>query len=321
MSAVNHEFLHRLDEYIKIKRYRLVNSVVVYENDELIFERFYNKFDENSVNHLCSTWKSILSITLGICLDKGIIKDIDEPISRYLPPFAQNTDPRHKFITIRHLLTMSSGIHFIGGVHYHCPMLEQMKRAKDWIAHIADVQMTTMPGTNFVYKEWDVILLSAIIGRACGGLAWDIAWEYLYKPLDIIGENWLAQNNAGLNYNAALEKELLNGDFTDGDKMTAKNMAKIGRLMLNGGVWNGQQIVSKAYVDDSINPSQANEGYGYLWWLSDKGYHARGFAGQEINIYPDKNVVAVVQATVTPSSKLYPDICENIMLYKALPAR
>jgi len=308
MSGVNHGFLAQLDDYIKIKRYRLINAVVVYENDKLIFERYYNKFNENSTNPLCSTWKSILSLTLGICLDKGIIKNIDEPISRYLPQFSQNNYPWHKLITIRNLLTMSSGIHFLGGVHYHCPMLEQMRRSKDWIAHIADVQMTAAPGTNFVYKEWDVLLLSALIGKACGGLAWDVAGEYLYKPLEIDGEKWLAQHNGSINYNAAL-----NG--VGGDEMTAKNMAKIGRLMLNGGIWEGgQRVVSENYVNDSILPSKASTDYGYLWWLSDKGYHARGFAGQEINIYPSKNIVAVIQATVTPSSKMYPDICKNIIM-------
>ncbi|MCL2015545.1 MAG: beta-lactamase family protein [Defluviitaleaceae bacterium] len=299
MSALNHDFLSQLDDYIKVKRYRLVNSVVVYENDELIFERYYNKFNENTTNPLCSTWKSILSLTLGVCLDKGIINSIDEPIYRYLPQFSQNIYPWHRLITIRHLLTMSSGVHFIGGVHYHCPMMEQMRRSKDWIAHIADVQMIAAPGKKFVYKEWDVLLLSAVIGKACGGLAWDIAEEYIYKPLNIVGKAWLAQHNESISYN--------------GDEMTAKNMAKIGRLMLNGGIWEEQQIVSNTFVKDSVMPSEANSGYGFLWWLSSKGFHARGFAGQEINIYPSKNIVAVVQATVTPSSKLYSDICDNII--------
>ncbi|MCL2602865.1 MAG: beta-lactamase family protein [Defluviitaleaceae bacterium] len=310
MGGVNFTFLSQLDDYIKMKQYRLVNAVVVYENDEIVFKRYYNNFSDDSVNHLCSTWKSILSLTLGICLDKGIVKDIDEPISRYLPQFAQGIDPRHRLITIRHLLTMSSGIHFIGGVHYHCPMLEQMRRTKDWIAHIADVQMTATPGTRFVYKEWDVILLSALIGKACGGLAYSVVWEHLYKPLGIAGVEWLAQNKGSLNYNADLDNGL---PEDGGDKMTALNMAKIGRLMLNGGMWDGERIVSESYIKESIMPSKASAEYGLLWWLSDKGYHARGFGGQEINVYPDKNIVAVVQATVTPSSKFYSDICENII--------
>ena len=314
-TRVNHEFLSQLDDYIAAKRYRLVNSVLVYENDELVFQRFYNGFDENTVNHLCSTWKSILSITLGICLDKGIITSIDDPIRRYLPEFAQNITPWHNRITIRHLLTMSSGIHFVGGVHYHCPMLEQMRRSKNWIEHIADVQMKVAPGTFFLYKEWDVLLLSAVIGKACGGLAWDIVREFLYEPLEIFGEKWLVQNN--LSYNA----DLTHSQPTDeSDKLSAKNMAKIGRLMLNGGIWNGKRTISEGFVRDSVQPSQASKEYGYLWWLSDKGYHARGFGGQEINVYPTagmksgKGIVAVVQATVTPSSKFYSDICENILI-------
>jgi len=317
MSTINYAFLHGLDDYLKIKRYRLVNAVVVYENDQLVFERYYNKFNENTVNPLCSTWKSILSLTLGICLDKGFVRSLDEPIHCYLPQFAQNIDPQHKLITIRHLLTMSSSIHFVGGVHYHCPMMEQMVRSRDWVTHIADVQMKAMPGSLYQYKEWDVILLCALIGKACGGTAWDIAKEYLYKPLDIDGEKWFIQGKDSVNYNGDLERGL--HDVDSYVKMTAKNMAKIGRLMLNGGIWKGKRIVSETYIADSIRSSPASNNYGFLWWLSDKGYHARGFGGQEINVYPDKNVVAVVQATVTSSSKTYADICENILEEKYEP--
>jgi CubicO group peptidase (beta-lactamase class C family) len=158
------------------------------------------------------------------------------------------------------------------------------------------------------------MLLSALIGKACGGLAWDIASEYLYKPLDIFGEKWLVQNKGTLNYNADVENKM---PVDGGDKMTAKNMAKIGRLMLNGGVWEGERIISEEYVKESVSPSKANTGYGFLWWLSARaggaGFHGRGFGGQELNVYPERNTVAVVQATVTPSSKGYTDICENFI--------
>lgn len=300
---MNVDFLKDLDNYLKMKQYRLVNSVLVYENDELVFERYYNKFDETKANPLMSVWKSLLSLTLGICLDKRLIKSVDEPISRYLPQFAQNIHPHHSSITIRHLLTMSSGIYWVGGVHYHCPMMEQMRRSRDWVAHIADVQMAEFPGTKFVYKEWDVILLSALIGNACGGMAWDIAGEYLYKPLGIKNDKWFNSHKI-ISY--TVEPDPPNA-------MTAQNMVKIGRLMLDGGIWNGQRIISEEYIKATVLPSKASSGYGFLWWLSDKGYHGRGFGGQELNVYPDKNIVAVIQATVTPSSKSYGDICENIV--------
>jgi len=301
---MNMEFLNDIDNYLKIKQYRLVNSVLVYENNELIFERYYNKTNENTRNQIKSVWKSILSLTLGICLNKGFIKNIDEPICNYLPQFAQNIHPYHSLITIRHLLTMSSGIYFNGGIHYHCPMMDQMRRSRDWAAHIADVQITDFPGTKFVYKEWDVILLSALIGKACGGSAYDICREYLYEPLEIKSVKW-TQSKCGVDYPS------YGADMTD--VLSARDMAKIGLLTLHGGVWNGRQIVSEEYIKTAVSPSESNKEYGCLWWLSDKGYHGRGFGGQELNVYPDKNIVAVIQAKVTPSSKSYGDICENIV--------
>ena len=113
---MNYAFLNRLDDYVIEHRYRLINSIVVYENDELVFERYYNKFTQDSRNQIKSVWKSILSLTLGICLDKGIIRSIDDPVWRYLPSFNEDIHPYHKRMTIRHLLTMSSGIYWNGGV-------------------------------------------------------------------------------------------------------------------------------------------------------------------------------------------------------------
>jgi CubicO group peptidase (beta-lactamase class C family) len=300
---MNNNFLNNLDSYIKAKQYRLVNSVLVYENGVLVFERCYNNFNEDTPNALMSVWKSILSLTLGICVDKGLVKNIDEPISNYLPQFNESTQIFHKLITIRHLLTMTSGIYFHPGVHYSVPMMEQFWRAKDWVSHISDVQVSDLPGTKFVYKEWDVILLSALIGKACGGKAWDIANEFLYKPLEIYGEEWLHSQN-GINYNV--------GPNDACDKMTARNLAKIGQLVLNNGAWNGQQIISREYLCASFAPSAVNEKYGFLWWLSEKGFHGRGFGGQELNILPKRKIVTVLQATPTPKNKNYGDICENI---------
>jgi CubicO group peptidase (beta-lactamase class C family) len=301
---MNHAFLGCLDEYIHEHRYRLINAVLVYENDELIFERYYNKFTPESRHQIKSVWKSIVSLTLGICLDKGIIRSIDDVVCRYLPFFNEDRHPYHKRLTIKHLLTMSSGIYWNGGVHYHCPMFEQLRRSRNWAEHIADVQMKALPGSVFQYKEWDVILLSAIIGTACGSSVWDFCNRYLYQPLGIKSDRW-TRTKCSIDYPSY-------GEDRTSD-LSARDLAKIGLLMLHGGKWNGQQIISEEYAKAAISPSAADGGYGFLWWLSAKGYHGRGFGGQELNIYPDENSVAVVLATVTPSSKSYGDICENII--------
>lgn len=297
--------LNQVDDYVRQKRYRLVNSVLVVKNGKIVFERYYNKFNENSRNNIKSIWKSILSIVAGICLDKGIIKRLDEPIGNYLREFAQNIHPYHKLITIRHLLTMSSGIYWNGGVHYHCPMLVQMMRTNDWISHIADIEMNNVPGMHFQYKEWDVMLLSAVIGRACGGTAFDIAKEYLYDPLQMTSGIW-PQSPCGSSYT------VMKGE--DESDLCARDLAKIGMLFLNNGKWSGNQIVSSEYVKQAVDASSGNhQTYGFLWRLFPDGYGCRGFGGQEVNVMPENAFVSVIQATPTPSCKSYEDIHEYIL--------
>jgi CubicO group peptidase (beta-lactamase class C family) len=182
-------------------------------------------------------------------------------------------------------------------------MFEQMRRSRDWIAHIADIQMADLPGARFVYKEWDVILLSALIGKVCGGSTWDFCNTNLYQPLEIVSDKWM-QSKCGVDYPSS--------DDDGTSDLSAHDMAKIGLLMLNDGKWGKQRVISSEYIKEAVSPSQINSGYGLLFWLSENGYHGRGFGGQELNIYPDKNVIVVIQATVTSSSKSYPDISGNI---------
>jgi len=245
-----------------------------------------------------------LSIVLGICLDKGIIKRFDEPIMNYLSEFAQNNHMYHKSITIRHLLTMSSGIYRNPGIHYHCPMIVQMMRTNSWLSHISDVIMSDYPGNKFVYKEWDVILLSAVIGNAASRTAYEVCKEFIYEPLHIESGAW-AHSPDRVSYS------VMNGE--ENSDLSARDFGKIGLLFLNNGMFNGQGIVLEDYVKQAISSSKASSGYGYLCWLFDEGYACRGFVGQEINVYPDNKLITVIQATATLSSKLYGDISKEIL--------
>lgn len=303
-EEVDSEVLNGIDAYIKQKHYRLINSVLVIKNEKIIFEHYYNKFNESSRNNIKSIWKSILSITLGICIDKGIIKGLDEPICKFLPEFAQNNHIYHKAITIRHLLTMSSGIYWNSGIHYHCPMMTQMMRTNSWVAHLSDVAMSDYPGNKFEYKEWDVILLSAVISKAAGRTAYEVCNEFLYKPLDIESGIW-SQSPDNVSYTVMKGEE--NSD------LSARDLAKIGLLFLNNGVFQGERIVSEEYVKEAVSPSKGNAGYGYLWWIYNDGYGCRGFGGQEVNVHSKKKLITVVQATATPSSKSYGDINREIL--------
>lgn len=302
---MNIERLNSIDDYIKLKRYRLINSILVYKDHELVFQRYYNKFNEHSRNNIKSIWKSILSICTGICLDKGYIKNLDEPISNFLSEFNGSVHPYHKLITIRHLLTMTSGIYWNGGIHYHCPMLEQLFRSANWLEHLSDVAMAGRPGTKYVYKEWDVILLSAVIAKASGMSTYELCDKYVYKPLGITSGQW-AKSNCGISYIHIQGLE-------ENSDLSAKDLGKIGHLFLNNGMHNDEQIVSSEYVKDAITPSVHNEKYGYLWWIFDGGFGCRGYGGQEINVIPDQKLVAVIQAKPTPQSKRYDEIFISII--------
>ncbi|WP_054028405.1 serine hydrolase domain-containing protein [Bacillus sp. FJAT-28004] len=298
--------LEQIDDYVKQKRYRLINSVIIVKNGKLVYERYFNKCNENTRHSIKSVWKSILAIAIGICLDKGLIGNLDEQIGKYLPSFAGHNHHYHKLITIRHLLTMSSGIYWNGGVHYHCPMLQQMMRTQDWMTHIADIDMHSVPGMTFQYKEWDVMLLSAIIGKAYGGTSYDLIHNEMYKPLDIASGIW-PSSPCGFSYTVMKGEEQ--------SDLSARDMAKVGLLFLGDGRVNGKQIVSSEFVKQAITPS--NPSYGFLWWLSPNGYGCRGFGGQEVNVIPKHQFVSVIQATPTASSKSYPDIHE-MFLSKAI---
>lgn len=300
---MNHEIKEYVDHYIKQRRYRLINSILLFKDNELILERYYNNFTKDSRNNIKSIWKSILSICIGICLDKGYIKSLDEPISNYLTEFAQNVHPYHKLITVRHLLTMSSGIYWNGGVHYHCPMLEQLWRSENCLEHLSDTAMADVPGTKFVYKEWDVILLSALISKATGMSTYEFCRINLYEPLGITSGEWAAFSN-GVNYsisnNPILEMQ---------SDLSAHDLAKIGFLFLQ----NGKGIVSDNYIRQAISPSQRERKYGFLLWLFDGGFSCRGYGGQEVNILPESNIVYVIQATPSAQSKSYEDVFDNII--------
>ncbi|MBD5483620.1 MAG: serine hydrolase [Lachnospiraceae bacterium] len=294
-----------IDDFIKRKRYRQVNSVLVYRDGEILAESYYNGFTKESRNVIKSVAKSVMSICAGIALDKGLLASLDEPICRYISQFDEGRDPLHSAITVRHLLTMTSGIYWNGGVHYHCPMMTQMRKSGDWISHIADCVVSDMPGTKYCYKEWDVILLAKVLDAVCGDF-YDFLKENLYDPLEISSERWY-RTPCGVYYSVA------GGDEEAEERrssLTAQEMLRLGKLFLDGGVCNGKRVVSEAYIRQAVAASECNEGYGYLWWRSDDRYGCRGFGGQSITVVPEKRAVVVTQAAPTARGMAYFDLVE-----------
>lgn len=315
-----------IDEFIRRKRYRQINRVLVWqaepsstEDGHILADCCYNGFAPSDRNVIKSVAKSIMSACVGIALDKGDLKSLDEPISRFLPEFNESRDLRHRLITVKHLLTMTSGIFWNGGVHYHCPMMDQMRHSGNWISHIADCAVTDMPGTKYNYKEWDVLLLAKILDCVCGDM-YDYMIDNLYKPLGITSANchdsscdsqhdvkydrWY-KSPCGVYYSVAMGD---GGPEENRSSLTAYDMLKIGQLFLQNGIYHGQQILSGSYCRQATTPSKCNPGYGFLWWVGEDWYGCRGYGGQSITVLPRKRAVIITQATPTARGMAYDDV-------------
>lgn len=289
-----------IEEYVRRKRYRQMNSVLLWQNGEFLAKCYFHDFDENSRNEIKSVGKSIISVAAGIMIDRGMLKSVDEPVYRFIPQFHEGRDLRHRNITLRHLLTMSSGLYWIGGIHYHCPMLDQMFRTDDWMGYIADITVKDVPGTKYVYKEWDIILLTEVLNHVSGDI-YAFINDNLYQPLGIQSAGWF-QTAAGTYYtNGTNDKNEKRSD------LTAMEMFKIGQMFLQDGIYQDKQIVSKEYIKMAISPSPANPGYGFMWWRGEGWYGCRGYGGQSITVVPKKKLIMVTQAAPTARGMGYDD--------------
>ena len=290
----------QISELVRSSHHPQLNSVLVWQDGQLQAECYFNGFTAESRHNIKSVVKSILSIGIGIAQDQGLL-NVDDKISKYLMEFNEGRDLRHRMITIKHLLTMSSGIFWQGGVHYHCPMMDAMRRSRNWIDYIADCKVTESPGAVHNYKEFDVILLSAILSKVTGD-AFDYINEKVFKPLEIYNERWIKSPD-GIYYSPALDKE-----EEAVSALTAREMLKIGQLFLQKGIWKGKQIISKEYIEAAVSPSPQNSNYGYLWWLGEGWYGCRGYGGQAVTVFLEQNKIVVTQATATSRPLAYEDI-------------
>lgn len=270
-----------------------IHSVLVIQNNRLILEEYFEEHAQDQPHDLRSTTKSIRSILLGIAIDKGFIEDINDPIANYLknPSPQKNLDERKDKITIKNLLTMSSGLDCNDWDKKSKGQEDKVYKKKDWLQYTLDLPMLHEPGAVSNYCSMGAILIAEIISQASGMTIDKFADTHLFGPMGIHNLNWGHTSN----------KEII----PSGKRlyMTSRDMAKIGQLVLNKGKWNGTQLVSENWIEESTTPKTKITGidYGYLWWnipfkVNDEMVvtkTATGNGGQYIMILPELDLVAV----------------------------
>lgn len=314
------------DEFLAANQ---TTAFIVVRDDTLLYEQYFNGTGHDSINTSFSVAKSFLSTLIGIALDEGRLRSVNDPVTDYVPELrGRGLDA----VTIRHLLDMSSGIRyreadqfprFLDGWSdeyrsYYFPNLRRMG--------LEVVPDGTRPGEFFHYNNLHPLLLGLILERTTGQSVSAYLEEKLWKPL-------------GMEYPATWSLDSERSGFEllgNGINARSLDYARFGRLMLRGGEWQGRQLVSAAWVSEATRPDpndqrpwqiyqdfQTGGGYyKYLWWghrlpEGQSAFFALGKHGQFIYVYPPKNLILVRNGTGTGSVASWPDLLRQVA--EALP--
>jgi CubicO group peptidase (beta-lactamase class C family) len=266
-----------------------MDSVLVTRHGTIVAEAYYAPFTPATKHRINSATKSVIGSLVAIALDEGLIKSLDQRVLDFFPgrSFA-NTDDRKKAMTLRHLLDMTSGLDWQEPLNNTPPVsFLEMERSRDWVKYILDHPMAHDPGTTFDYNSGNPHLLSAILSKVTGRSAREYADERLFGPLGIDDVQWrsdpqhMSAGGAGL-------------------YLQPRDMARLGRLWLQDGVWQGERLLPAGWIDHARNATvDMRMGpelrYGNLFWSAPVRdvFMAVGYDRQLIVVLPKVDVVAV----------------------------
>ena len=293
--------IYKLIENIESGAYGEIDSLLIVKNGKLVVEQYYNYFDRKQAHQMQSVSKSITSLLVGSAIQQGYIDSVEDPISKYLPKYVRLlTDGKEK-ITIKHLLTMSAGFDWNEqNPPYSDPQNIRIQEAmsEDGVEFTLSRPLIDQPGEVFTYSGGYVTVIGAILKNATGA---ESVLDYLQnistlKALNFENLLWQAQNDGRIN-------------TAGGVMLRPRDLAKIGKLMLDGGVWNDKALLPENWVKDSFanhTPTKmaALTDYGYFWWGKDyvidgKTYSqdsAEGWGGQELLLFAELDLAVIMTA-------------------------
>ncbi|NIN10857.1 MAG: serine hydrolase [Gemmatimonadales bacterium] len=275
--------------YAQAEQIEGIKSLLVAQRGALLAEQYFNGHGPNALHDVRSVTKSFTSALIGIAIREGFIQDVEMTLADFLGGLVDNLDEEKGRITIRQLLTMSSGLewHELGSYSE----FNRWMSAPDQLEYILDKPFVDPPGARFNYSDGGAHLLSVILTEATGLSALDFAQQYLFEPLGVGDRQWLVDNQ-GYNVGGA------------GLQVTSRDMLQFGMLYLNAGAAGSHQIVPPGWATTSTQAHIATATalpygphYGYLWWVGSAHdhdfYFATGYGGQFIVVVPDLDLVVV----------------------------
>ena len=315
-----HTTLDVLDRELSAGKEGYVDSMLVIRHGRIVYEKTYDrardyarlfqgKGEPGIYNYYDPGWhpyykgthlhtmqsvsKSVTSALIGIAIRRGEIPGVDAKMMPYFAAFKIPPDPRRDRMTIRNVLTMTTGIRWDEeSTEYTDPAnnCAVMEGKEDWVRYVLEQPMAENPGKVFVYNSGATQLLSYLIWKATGKQADDYAKDHLFGPLGI--DYFWKRTPKGL------------ADTEGGLYLAPRDLAKIGYLYLKDGVWDGTRILPEGWVASSTRASTRTTdgafGYGYQWWVmpakgagSHDAYAGWGYGGQFLIVVPDLELIAV----------------------------
>jgi len=276
-------------ELSKIFDIGTVESLMLEQSGELIYEEFRGNMDRNRPTNIKSASKSVLSLLVGIAVEEGYISSVDQPIADFFPDyFEQNPDPDKESITIKDLLTMRSGLESTSFQNYGRWVV-----SNNWYRFALNQPLEEAPGGRMMYSTGASHLLSVILTRATEMNTLQFANRYLFNPMDIRVGGWDRDPQ---------------GYYMGGNNMALSplSLLKLGRLMADMGVYEREQLVPESWIEDSVTiytrSNFNNYNYGYMWWRKTVGEHdvifAWGNGGQYIMILPELDAILSITSNV-----------------------
>jgi len=302
-QGLDRAMLSILDSRIEAGDYGEVHSLLVIRNGCLVFERYYRGYDSERRHRLYSVTKSFTSALVGIAHEQGVIDRLDRIIFDFFPEydFYENMSGGKADITLENILSMQMGTEWN---EFNYPFddsrnsIYRIRQSTDWVKFVLDLPMVEPPGSRFRYNTGATMVLSGVIRNRTGNQTVEFADEHLLEPLGIDDYEWEsgAQNLTNTGW---------------GLWMRPRDMARFGQMFLDGGRWDGVQVVPAGWVELSTSDHvRVNDQfhYGYQWWLmsleNTMGHSPSpddvkicwGYGGQFIFVIPELRMVVVSTA-------------------------
>ena len=305
------------EELKVLNEQRETKSFLVIKNDSIVFEKYYDGYDENSLSNSFSVAKSIVVSLMGKAIMEGKIKGLDQPVSDYFDEYKEGLASE---LTVGNLASMSSGMKWNEKYYSVINITSESYFTDDLRSVILRQKIIDKPGQSFRYSSGDTQLLAMVIEKATGTTLSDYLSEKFWKPMG--AENnalWQLDSN-----NYGMEKAYCC------IASTARDFARFGKLYINNGKWGNEIILDSSFVELATKPIfDSSPYYGYGWWLYNfegkRVFTMNGHRGQFVISFPEENIIIVRQGSFNEkgrvsnnSGDLYKYISEGYKLAKSI---